>query len=88
MKDQVPIKKRGGPRKANPRARSVGIRLTPDLYSAVQLVAQVSCRTVSSQIEYATHLYIQKNFPQALIPGAKLVFVTDEAPVEGTGSAE
>jgi hypothetical protein len=65
------------------RSKIVAIRMSPRNLKAAQIVAQLTCRSVSSLAEYALLLYIEKNYPDAFKPGAKVRVVLDGAPEEG-----
>jgi len=62
------------------RTKTVAIRLTPETFMAAEKVAHVTCRTVSSMIEYAVQRYIEKNFPEAYNPNSKVKITLDDAP--------
>lgn len=66
------------------RTRTVTVRITPALYEAAQVTASATYRTVSSLVEYALQRYIEKNFPEAFEPGARVVIRIDDAPEERT----
>lgn len=66
------------------RTRTVTVRITPALYEAAQVTASATYRTVSSLIEYALQRYIDKNFPEAFQPGARVVIRIDDAPDDRT----
>jgi len=65
------------------RTEILTIRISPENLRAAKIVAQVTCRTLSSLAEYALVLYIKKNYPESLQPGAKCGVILDEAPREG-----
>ena len=64
------------------RTETVTVRLDPETLRAAELVAQVTCRTLSSLMEYTLRLYVAKNYPEAMKPGARVVARIDEAPDE------
>lgn len=64
------------------RSQTVTMRMTPEMQVAAEKVAGLTCRTTSSLLEYALKLYIEKNYPQALNPNARLVLRLEEAPTE------
>lgn len=66
------------------RSVTVTMRMTPETLEATEKVAALTCRTVSSLLEYALKLYIQKNYPQAFSPNARLMLRLDDAPAEVT----
>jgi hypothetical protein len=70
------------PAKRATRTETVTVRLDPDTLRSAELVATVTCRTVSSLMQYALQLYIAKNYPEAKTPGARVVARIDEAPDE------
>lgn len=65
--------------KAN-RTAIVTMRLTPETQRAATLVAAVQTRTLSSLLEHALRLYIEKNYPTAMEPGAAVRLSLLEAP--------
>jgi predicted transcriptional regulator len=64
------------------RTETVTVRLDPETLRAAELVAQVTCRTVSSLMQYALIMYVAKNYPEAMTPGAQVVARIEEAPSE------
>lgn len=64
------------------RTQTVTMRMTPQMHAAAEKVAALTCRTTSSLLEYALKLYIEKNYPQAFNPNARLVLALGEAPTE------
>ena len=62
------------------------VRIEPELVRAAERVAALTHRTTSGLLSYALELYLRKNYPAALDPGARLVLVLDEAP-DATGEA-
>lgn len=65
--------------KAN-RTAIVTMRLTPETQRAATLVAALQTRTLSSLLEHALRLYIEKNYPEAMDPNARITLRLDEAP--------
>lgn len=62
------------------RTEVLTTRLQPETLKAAKLVAQATCRTLSGLTEYALQRYIERNFPEAYEPGAKVVIKSDDAP--------
>ena len=62
------------------RTHIVSVRMSEETRAAAELVAQLTCRTLSSLSEYALRLYIEKNYPDALVPGAKVTLQLGDAP--------
>lgn len=56
------------------------IRMDDELRTAAERVALITYRSTSSLIEYAVRLYIEKNYPLAFDPNAKVTLSLDEAP--------
>lgn len=62
------------------RTKTVTVRMTPENVVAANRVAAVTGRTLSTLMEYATRRFIEKNFPEAYEPGAKVSIKVDDAP--------
>lgn len=78
-------KKRGGGAVPT-RTATVSVRMQPETVAAANRVAMLTMRSVSGLAEYALLLYIQKNYPLAMDPNARLVMRLEEAPAEGGAS--
>lgn len=76
------VARRGGDTVRARRTETVTVRLDPETLRACEIVAQATCRTVSSLMEYAMKLYVAKNYPEAMRPGARVVVRIEEAPDE------
>jgi predicted transcriptional regulator len=61
------------------RTKTLTVRLTQETYNAAEKVAHVTCRTLSSMVEYAVQRYIEKNFPEAYNPKSKVTIMLDDA---------
>ncbi|MBH2008326.1 MAG: hypothetical protein I8H71_01365 [Xanthomonadaceae bacterium] len=66
------------------RTAIVTMRLTPELQRAGALVAAIQTRTMSSLLQHALRLYIEKNYPAAMNPGARVTLRLDEAPADSS----
>lgn len=78
MAGRIGRRQQGGSRAT--RTETVTVRLDPETLKAAELVAAVTCRTVSSLMQYALTLYVAKNYPAAMTPGARVVARIEEAP--------
>lgn len=77
-KDKKP---KSGGAKTN-RSNTVTVRMTPENLIAANMVATVTCRTLSTLMEYALMRYVQHNYPEAYIPGARVKIKSDDAPTD------
>lgn len=65
------------------RTKIITARFEPATLAAAERVAHLTYRSTGALIEYATRLYIEKNYPLALNADAKLTLSLAEAPIEG-----
>lgn len=73
-------------RRSLQRTEVVSVRLSEEEMRAAVLVGRATSRTVSGLMGYALRLYIEKNYPAALQPGAKVSMRLEEAPIDRDGS--
>lgn len=64
------------------RSDTVSVRFRPETKEAAARVAALTGRTMSGLTEYALVRFIERNFPEAFVPGSRLVLEVDDAPVE------
>lgn len=69
------------------KSQVLSIRLDDSELRSAELVAQVTCRSLTGLIRYALMQYVAAQYPEAMKPGARVVARIEEGPLDGQGGA-